>query len=103
MAKNQTSAQKRHRQSEVRRLRNRIVRSKCRTSVKRFLEAIESKDQKLADEKFNALQSEFDSAHGKGVIKRNAAARKKSRMMKLYHKTFDAPKTERPEQTPAAE
>lgn len=88
MAKNQTSADKRHRQSEVRRLRNRISKTRCKNSVKKFLEAIKSKDKAAAESSYNALQSELDIARRKGVIKLNAAARKKSRMMALFNKTF---------------
>lgn len=88
MAKNQTSADKRHRQSEVRRLRNRTSKTRCKNSVKRFLEAIKNKDKAGAEASYNELQSEFDTARRKGVIKLNAAARKKSRMMALFNKTF---------------
>lgn len=88
MAKNQTSAEKRHRQSEVRRLRNRTSKTRCKNSVKKFLEAIKNQDKTAAASCYDALQSELDTARRKGVIKLNAAARKKSRMMALFNKTF---------------
>ena len=90
MAKNKTSAEKRHAQSEVRRLRNKAVKSRCHTSVKKFMAAVQQKDQALAQTTLRALQSEIDNAKRKGVIKANAAARKNSRMAKLYNVTFAA-------------
>lgn len=88
MAKNQTSAEKRHRQSEARRLRNRSSKTRCKNNVKKFLEAVKKKDKDEATSSYNALQSEFDTARRKGVIKMGTAARKKSRMMALFNKTF---------------
>lgn len=88
MATKKTSAQKRHEQSEKRRIHNKAIKSKCRTSVKRFLAAIQQKDQKTAEEKLRLMTKELDTAHGKGVLHRNAVARKKSRMAKLYNATF---------------
>ncbi|MBO4387083.1 MAG: 30S ribosomal protein S20 [Treponema sp.] len=90
MSKNKTSAEKRHEQSEVRRMRNRAVKSRCHTSAKKFLAAIQQKDQNLAQEAYRALQSELDNAKRKGVIKSNACSRKKSRMAILLNKTFAA-------------
>ena len=90
MAKKQTSAQKRHKQSEVRRLHNKSIKSECKTYVKKFIEACHAKDQKLAQERYVTLQSALDSARSKGVLTRNAVSRKKSRMMALYNVTFAA-------------
>ncbi len=91
MARNQTSAQKRFAQSEVRRMRNKAVKSECRTYAKQFVEAVLKKDQQLAADKLKQLTSRLDSARGKGIITLNAASRKKSRMAKLYNVTFAAP------------
>ena len=88
MAKNQTSAEKRFAQSEVRRLHNKAIKSECRTCARQFVEAVAAKDEAKAQEKLNALASKLDSARSKGVISRNAASRKKSRMMKLYNVSF---------------
>ena len=90
MARNQTSAQKRFRQSEVRRMHNKAIKSECRTYVKQFIEAVQAKDAKLAQEKLVTMTSRLDSARSKGVLKRNAVARKVSRMQKLYNVTFAA-------------
>ena len=90
MAGKQTSAEKRYAQSEVRRLHNKAIKSTCRTYAKQFVEAVQAKDQKLAEEKYKTLQKELDSARSKGVLTRNAVSRKKSRMMKLFNVTFEA-------------
>lgn len=91
MAKNQTSAQKRHRQSEKRRLHNKAIKSECRTYVKQFIAAVQAKDEKLAQEKLVIMTSRLDSARSKGVLKRNSVSRKKSRMQRLFNATFTAP------------
>ena len=90
MAGKKSSAEKRHAQSEVRRLHNKAIKSTCRTYAKQFVEAVQAKDQKLAEEKYKQLQKELDTARSKGVLKRNAVSRKKSRMMHLYNATFAA-------------
>lgn len=88
MAGKNTSAEKRHAQSEVRRLHNKAIKSTCKTYAKQFVEAVQAKDQKLAEETYKKLQKELDSARTKGVLTRNAVSRKKSRMMNLYNVTF---------------
>jgi small subunit ribosomal protein S20 len=92
LARKQSSAEKRHAQSEVRRLHNKAIKSTCKTYAKQFVEAVHAKDEKLAEEKFKQLQKELDSARSKGVLKRNAVSRKKSRMMNLFNATFKAAK-----------
>ena len=88
MAGKKSSAEKRHAQSEVRRLHNKAIKSTCKTYAKQFVEAVHAKDQKLAEEKLKCLVSELDSARSKGVLTRNAVSRKKSRMQKLYNVSF---------------
>lgn len=86
--KKKTSAQKKFEQSERRRIHNHAIKNECRTYAKQFVEAVHAKDEKLAQEKLNVLTSKLDSARSKGVVTRNAAARKKSRMQTLFNKTF---------------
>ncbi len=76
------SAAKRHRQSEKRRIHNRVIRSRVRTSVKRVLEAVEQNDRDGASAAFLEFTSLIDSAARKGVYHANTAARRKSRMAK---------------------
>ncbi|POR03315.1 30S ribosomal protein S20 [Alkalispirochaeta sphaeroplastigenens] len=74
------SAAKRHRQSEKRRILNKSVRSRVRTSVKRVLNAVEEKDQAAAEVALRDFTKLIDTAAGKGVYHANTAARKKSRL-----------------------
>lgn len=91
MSVKQTSAEKKHAESEVRHLRNKAVKSQVHTSARKYMAAVQKKDQKLALETLRALESELDNAGRKGVMKANAVSRKKSRMAKLYNVTFAAP------------
>ncbi|WP_288602389.1 30S ribosomal protein S20 [uncultured Treponema sp.] len=91
MAVKKTSAEKKHAQSEVRRLRNKAVKSQVHTSARKYLDAVQKKDKDLALETLKALHSELDNAGRKGVMKANAVSRKKSRMSRLYNVTFTVP------------
>ncbi len=85
-----TSAEKKHAQSEVRRMRNKAVKSEVHTSARKYVAAVQKKDQNLAAETLKAYVSELDNAGRKGVMTAQAVSRKKSRMMKLFNKTFAA-------------
>jgi len=74
------SAQKRIRQDAKRTARNTARRSRMRTYVKRVETAIESGDQAAASSALRIAQAELDKAAQKGVLKRNTAARKVSRL-----------------------
>ena len=78
----QGSAAKRHRQSERARQRNRALRSRVRTSVRRFLAAVDSSGKDAASEQLQAVTKLIDTAAGKGVYHKNTAARTKSRLNK---------------------
>ena len=79
---NHKSALKRIRSSEKKRLRNRTVRSRTRTQIKKARVALDSGDVKNAVEATRQAISELDKAVTKGVLHRNNAARRKSRLMK---------------------
>jgi small subunit ribosomal protein S20 len=81
----QSSAEKRHRQSEERRLRNKTAKSAVRTSVKRFVANVQKKDTAEAEAALKDMIKKLDNAAGKGIIKKNAASRKKSRMQRLFN------------------
>ena len=74
---NTSSALKRMRQSERRRLRNRAVRSRVRTAVKTARTALGSTGSDTRAAVTEAIRA-LDKAVTKGVIHRNTAARKKS-------------------------
>jgi small subunit ribosomal protein S20 len=74
------SAIKRIRTSEKRRVRNAAVRSTVRTSVKSTRTAIEGGQADQARESLLRTIQVLDKAATKGVIHKNTAARKKSRL-----------------------
>jgi small subunit ribosomal protein S20 len=73
---------KRNRQNEKRRLRNRVVRGTYRAAVRTARTAIQSGDADASKEAVLAAISRLDKAAQKGVIHKNNAARRKSRLMK---------------------
>jgi len=85
-----SSAEKRHRQSEDRRIRNKAVKSSVRTSVRRFVAASQKKDMEEASASLKEMIAKLDSASRKGIIKKNTASRKKSRMQRLYNSLLAA-------------
>jgi small subunit ribosomal protein S20 len=77
---NNAAAQKRMRQEQKRRLHNRSVKSIVKTQITKARQAISTEVD--AEEAVRAAVSELDRAAKKGVIHRNNAARRKSRLMK---------------------
>ena len=73
---------KRNRQSESARQRNKAARSTLRTKTKRFEQAVESGDTEQATEAYAEIARAYDKAASKGIIHRNKAANKKSRLAK---------------------
>jgi small subunit ribosomal protein S20 len=74
---NTSSALKRVRQNDRRRLRNRTVRSKVRTAVKTARAALGTAGAESRAAVLEAIRA-LDKAVTKGVVHRNTAARKKS-------------------------
>ncbi len=77
---NSKSAKKRIRQNEVRRQRNVRVRTKVRSYINGFTNAIEAGDVEAAEERFKKVESELDRAVIKGVIPRKRASRRTGRL-----------------------
>ncbi|MEZ5243974.1 MAG: 30S ribosomal protein S20 [Acidimicrobiales bacterium] len=71
---------KRNRQTEKRNLRNRKVRSELHTRTKTALTAIDEGEN--AEEAVKAAIKRIDKAAQKGLLKKNTAARRKSRLMR---------------------
>lgn len=89
MRKNK-SAIKRTLQSEKRRIRNSHVKSTMKTKIKRALVAIEKKDQGQVETLFRDAVASIDKASTKGVVHKNNAARKVSRLSRKLHKSQQA-------------
>lgn len=77
---NHKDAIKRHKQSENRRIRNRAARTAMRNQVKIVRAAVESGDASTAREELTKATSILHRTVSKGVIHRNQAARKISRL-----------------------
>lgn len=77
---NHQSAIKRHKQSEQRRLRNASTKSTLRTAVKKVTEAVAAGKASEAAESLKTAVSLLDKAVSKGVLHRNTASRKISRL-----------------------
>lgn len=71
------SAEKRLRQSQKRRERNKSVRSRIRTAIRRLTE-MDSREE--AEEALNEVYALLDRAAAKNVMHPNKAARKKSQL-----------------------
>jgi small subunit ribosomal protein S20 len=74
------SAQKRHRQSVKRHARNQAIRSRVRTFVKRVRESLDAKNLEEAATRLQSATRAIDKAVTKGVLHRNTASRKISRL-----------------------
>ena len=88
---NTRSAEKRNRQSEKRRARNLHVRTGMKGAVKKVREAVSQGDPALAKQALLVAARVLDKAASKGVLHRNAAARKISRLAQAVARTA-APK-----------
>lgn len=80
---NHKSAIKRHRQSEKRRIHNRVFRNRARTLVKKARTTIDSgNDVEAAREATRVAIRDLDMAASRGTIHPRNAARRKGRLMK---------------------
>lgn len=76
------SAIKRNKQNEKRRLRNRVYRGSARTYIAKARVAIDGSEKDAAAEATKRAIKALDVAAQKGVLHKNNAARRKSRLMK---------------------
>ena len=81
------SAIKRVKIAEIRRVKNAATKTKLRTAVKRYAEAVQAKSENAQVLLVKAV-SNLDKAARKGVIHKNAASRKKSRLQKALNKSL---------------
>jgi small subunit ribosomal protein S20 len=77
---NTKSAKKRHRQSLVRRARNRAAKSTIKTEVRKVREAIAAGDLATAASEYRLAAKTVDRAAAAGIVHANLAARVKSRL-----------------------
>lgn len=80
------SAKKRILVTETRTARNKAIRSKVKTSVKKVTAAIEANDKAAAEAALVAAIAEINKAATKGVYHKNNSSRKISRLTKAVNK-----------------
>lgn len=80
------SAKKRILVNQTKAARNKAIRSKVKTSIKKVDAAIAAKDKEAAVAALTAATAEIDKACTKGVYHKNTAARKVSRLAVAVNK-----------------
>lgn len=88
------SAQKQVRVAERKQLRNKSVRSECKTNISKAEGLIFSGDLEAAQEAVSAAIRSLDEAAEKGIIHPNNAARRKSRLMKKLNEALSSSSAE---------
>ena len=86
--KKQLSAEKRMKQSLKRRVRNTTAKSRLKTNFKKAGEAIASGKMDEAQTFAREAISTIDNSAKKGIVHKNKAARKKSRLVKKMNKAL---------------
>ncbi len=80
---NHKSALKRARQTIKRTERNRFYKTRIKNITRAIKEAVEAGDVEKANEAFKDANKNFHAYVSKGILKKNTAARKVSRLSKL--------------------
>jgi small subunit ribosomal protein S20 len=83
---NHKSALKRDRQSKVRRLRNRMNKSKMKTAVGKVEQALVEGSEEQANEALQKAASVIHKTASKGTIHKKTASRKISRLSKRVNR-----------------
>jgi len=83
---NHKSAMKRDRQSKVRRMRNRMNKSKMKTAVRRVEEALVAGSEEQAREALKMAVPIIQKTASKGTIHRKTASRKVSRLTRRVNR-----------------
>ncbi len=76
---------KRLRKSKDQYARNQAVRSEIKTCMRKFREACESSDKDAANREFLRATKIIDKAVSKGIVHKNNAANKKSKMARRFN------------------
>ena len=97
---NKMAAAKYIRASQRRRLRNKPVRSRARTTVRDAQFALSSGDLNESEPLIRDALVALDRAAQSGVIHANNAARRKSRLLRQLHRARNPEATRRPKARP---
>ncbi len=88
-----SSAKKRLRQTEKRRLHNRAVKKQIKLQVKKVLESAKAGTPEQLQQEYNLAAKKLDKAGAKRVLHRNTVARKKSQLARLLNQKKAVPAT----------
>ncbi len=80
------SAKKRIKVIAKKTMRNKMIKSRTKTAIKKLITAVESGDKNEAKIALINAISTIDKATSKGIYHKNNASRKKSRLTKLVNK-----------------
>lgn len=80
------SAKKRIKVIETKTLRNKMVKSKLKTLIKKFEAAVSAGDKKAASEQLKVCTAELSKAAAKGILHKNTVSRKISRLAAMVNK-----------------
>lgn len=79
------SAKKRILVNRSKALRNQMVKSQLKTSIKKFNAAVDAGDKALASELYRVVIKKVDQAVAHGILHKNNAAHKKSALTLKYN------------------
>ena len=85
MLANTNSAKKRIKVIARRQARNKSLRSSTKTTVKKFMVAVEGGDKSQALQAHKLAVKAIDQAAAKGIYHKNTASRKKSQLAKMMN------------------
>lgn len=84
------SAKKRLRQNRKRNVLNRSHKSALKTQIKHFLGAAKEGSAEAAEKELRLTVKKLDKAAAKGILHKNTASRKKSRLTRQLNKIKNA-------------
>ena len=79
------SAKKRVLVTKTKTLQNKMFKTQLKTDIKKYQAAIAAGDMALAQETYKIAVKKIDQAAARGIIHKNAAARKKSQFTKALN------------------
>ncbi|MBQ8331032.1 MAG: 30S ribosomal protein S20 [Clostridia bacterium] len=79
------SAKKRVLVNQTKAMQNKMFRTQLKTDMKKYQAAVAAGDAALAQETYKAAVKKIDQAAARGIIHKNAAARKKSQFTKALN------------------
>lgn len=80
------SAKKRIKITAKKTLRNKMIKSRTSTEIKKVIAAVQIENSQQANQALKNAVRFIDKAYSKGIYHKNNAARKKSRLTKMVNK-----------------